>query len=167
MHYGSFRMPIKRFSILVLSAVSLAFATQATALTATEKVEKEIVTTNAAGQDVTTRVPADLVTPGETIVHTVEFINDSAAPATDLVLVIPVPEEVRYIEGSADRSGANVLYSADGGETYQNRSTLEIPVVGGRTRTARSEDITHIQWTITGPVAVGAVDRITYKARLK
>jgi len=160
-------MPIKRFSILAISAFSLAFATQATALTATQKVEKEVVTTNAAGQEVVSRIPAELVTPGETVVYTVEFVNDSAAPATDLVLAMPVPLDIRYIEGSADRDGAVVLYSTDGGEVYQSRKDLVMPAVGGGTRTARSEDITHIQWTIAGPVPVGATDNVVFKGRLK
>jgi len=160
-------MLIKRFSILALSTLSLAIATQANALTAKQKVEKEVVTTNAAGQEVVSRVPAELVTPGETVVYTVEFVNDSADTATDLVLAMPVPTDIRYIEGSADRAGAVVLYSADGGESYDARESLNVPAVGGGTRNARSEDITHIQWTIAGPVPVGATDSVVFKGRLK
>lgn len=160
-------MSIKRLSIFGLSALSLVFATQASALTAKQTVEKEVVTVAADGTQITTRVPADLVTPGETVVYTVDFVNDSAAPATDLVLAMPVPTDVRYLEGSADRSGAVVLYSTDGGSTFGQRDTLLLPAVGGGTRPARSEEITHIQWTIAGPVPVGASDSLVFKGRLK
>lgn len=160
-------MSIKRLSILGLSALSLVLATQANALTAKQTVEKEVVTISADGTKLTTRMPAELVTPGETVVYTVDFVNDSEAAATDLVLAMPVPSDVRFLEGSADRDGATVLYSADGGATFGARDAIETPAVGGGTRTARSEDITHVQWTIAGPVPVNGTDSVAFKARLK
>ena len=158
---------IKRASVLSLSALSLVFGFQAVALTATQTVEKEVTTTTEDGLTITTLAPADIVTPGETVVYTVNLLNDSAEPATDLVLAMPVPADVRYLEGSADRDGAVVLYSIDGGTTFAERTELVLPAVGGGTRTARSEDITTIQWTIAGPVEVGAQDKIAFKGRLK
>lgn len=160
-------MSIKHLSVLGLSALALVFAAQANALTAKQTVEKEVVTISADGTKLTTRMPAELVVPGETVVYTVNFVNDSEAPATDLVLAMPIPSDVRFLEGSADRDGAKVLYSADGGETYAVREAVEIPAVGGGTRTARSEDITHVQWTIAGPVPIGGSDSVAFKARLK
>lgn len=167
MPYGSNTMSLKRISILAISALSMAFGLQAHALSAVQKVEKEVVTTNDAGEKIVTRVPAERVAPGETVVYTVEFLNDSDAPATDLVLAMPIPTDIRFLEGSADRSGATILYSTDGGSSYARRDALELSAVGGGTRGARSEDITHIQWTITGPVAVGERDSVTFKGRLK
>ena len=160
-------MSFRRLSIFAISAITLAWVFHANALTAVQKVEKEVVTTNAAGEKIVSRVPAERVSPGETVVYTVEFLNDSEAPATDLVLAMPVPTDIRYLEGSADRPGATIRYSTDGGASYFSREALVTPIVGGGSRRARSEDITHIQWTITGPVAVGARDNVTFKGRLK
>jgi len=160
-------MPIRRLTILVLSAAALAFGGHAAALQATQTVEKEITVQQADGSTITQRVPADLVTPGEMIVYTVRFTNDDANPASDLVLAMPVPVDVRYIEGSADRDGAVVLFSTDGGSTFAARNTLTMPAVGGGTRAASVDDITHIQWKIPGPIAVGASDEIAFKARLR
>ena len=167
MPYGSNIMSLKRISILAISAFSMAFGLQAHALSAIQKVEKEVVTTNAAGEKIVSRVPAERVTPGETVIYTVEFLNDSDAPATDLVLAMPVPTDIEFLEGSADRPGATILYSTDGGSTYASRDALALPAVDGGTRGARSEDITNIQWTIKGPVAVGQSDRVVFKGRLK
>ena len=117
-------MFIRRFSILALSAAVLASAVSASALSATQKVEKEITIQQADGTSVTKRVDASEVTPGEKIVYTVAYTNDSAEAATDLVLAMPVPSDVRFLEGSANRSGAVVRYSADGGKTFVERETI-------------------------------------------
>ena len=160
-------MFIRRFSILTLSAAILTMGVSASALTATQKVEKEITVQQPDGTSVAQLVSAAEVTPGEKIVYTVAFTNDSAEAATDIVLAMPVPQDVRFMEGTADKEGATVRYSVDGGETFVERSALVLPVVGGGARSANSDDITHIQWRIAGPVPVGASDEISFKARLK
>lgn len=160
-------MIIRRFSIFAVSAAFLAFGASAEALTATQKVEKEITVQQADGTSVTKRVSADQVTPGEKVVYTVNFLNDSAEPASDLVLAMPVPSDIRFLEGSADRDGAVVKYSVDGGVSFIDRDALTLPAVGGGTRPARADDITHIQWRIAGPVPVGASDAVAFKGRLK
>ena len=160
-------MIIRRLSIFALSAALLAVGASAQALTATQKVEKEINIQQADGTNVTQRVAADEVTPGEKVVYTVDYLNDSAEPATDLVLAMPVPSDIRFLEGSADREGAVVRYSVDGGVNFVERNALIMPAVGGGTRPAGVDDITHIQWRIAGPVAVGASDAVVFKGRLK
>ena len=160
-------MIIRSFSIFALSAALLAFGTSAEALTATQKVEKEITVQQADGTSVTQRVSADQVTPGEKVVYTVDFLNDSTEPASDLVLAMPVPSDIRFLEGSADREGAVVRYSVDGGASFVERTALTLPAVGGGTRPANADDITHIQWRIAGPVPVGARDAVAFKGRLK
>ena len=160
-------MSIRRFSVFALSAAVMVMGAPANALTATQKVEKEITVTQADGTSVTQRVSAETVTPGEKVVYTVDLLNDSSDPASDLVLAMPVPADVRFLEGSADRDGAVVRYSVDGGASFVARDALTLPAVGGGSRSANAEDITHIQWRIAGPVAVGATDAVTFKGRLK
>lgn len=160
-------MFIRRLSILTLSAALLAAGVSANALTATQKVEKEITVQNPDGTNSTKLVSADEVTPGEKIVYTVSYTNTSAEAATDIVLAMPVPTDVRYLEGSADREGAVVRYSTDGGASFVERDALVLPAVGGGTRAASADDITHIQWRIAGPVPVGTRDEIKFKARLR
>ena len=160
-------MFIRRFTISTLSAVLLASGVSASALTATQKVEKEIIVQQADGTQVTELVSAAEVTPGQKIVYTVAYTNDSDEAATDIVLAMPVPSDVRFLEGTADREGAVVRYSVDGGSSFIERDSLVLPAVGGGTRAASADDITHIQWRIAGPVPVGAKDKIVFKARLK
>ena len=145
----------------------MALGASANALTATQKVEKEITVTQADGTNMIQRVSAEEVTPGEKVVYTVDFINDSAEPASDLVLAMPVPSDIRFLEGTADRDGAVVKYSVDGGTSFTERAVLTLPAVGGGTRPATPDDITHIQWRIAGPVPVGSRDTVSFKGRLK
>ena len=160
-------MFIRQFTILILSTAALASTISAQALTATQKVEKEISVQNADGTTQTQLVSAAEVTPGEKVVYTVVYTNDSSEAATDIVLAMPVPADVRYLEGTANRPGAVVRYSTDGGSSFSERDALVLPAVGGGTRSANVDDITHIQWRIAGPVAVGTSDEVSFKARLR
>lgn len=158
---------MKRISFAVITSIALGFASFANAMSAKQKVEKEVTRTQADGTVVTELVEANMVTPGEKVVYTLDILNTNAEPATDLVLAMPVPVHVKYIEGSADRAGASVKYSADGGETFTRRDDLRVPSVTGDLRAASADDITHIQWTITGPINTGQADAVRFKARLR
>lgn len=153
--------------LALIAAAPLAFAPAYASMTARQVVEKEVVTASADGKETVKRVPADKVTPGETIVYSIRYKNDGADPAADIILVMPVPKEVAYVEGSIEgEEGANVSFSADGGETYVGRGRLTV-VEGGETRPARGDEITHIKWTLTTPVAAKGEGEVSYKAVLR
>ncbi len=158
---------MRRLTLALLAATSIMTSVSASALTATQSVEREVVVQLPDGTESVTRGPAELVTPGERIVYTLSFTNDDAAPATDLVLTMPVPSEIKFMDGSATQEGAKVVYSADGGQTFATRSGLRIVDASGSSRSASSEDITHIRWTVTGPVGVGETGTLSYKGILK
>lgn len=160
-------MFIRQLTIMVLSTAALASTVSVQALSATQKVEKEISIQQEDGTVKTRLVSAAEVTPGEKIVYTVAYTNDTSEEATDIVLAMPVPADVRYLEGTADRPGAIVRYSTDGGASFVERNALVLPAVGGGTRVASADDITHIQWRIPGPVASGTSDEVSFKARLR
>lgn len=136
------------------------------AMTAKQTVEKEIVVRNANGAETVTRAPADKVTPGETVIYSIRYRNDSGEAASDIVLVMPVPKEVAYVEGSVTGGDTSVAFSADGGKTYVARGRLTVEE-GGTTRPARGDEITHIRWTLATPVPPGDTGEVSYKAILK
>jgi len=158
---------MRRLTIAFIAATSLTTSITASALTAKQSVEKEIVVQMPDGTQSITREPAELVVPGERVVYTLSYTNDDAAPATDLVLTMPVPSEIKYMDGSADVDGAKVVYSADGGQTFSLRTALRVVGDDGNSRTAISGDITHIRWTVAGPLAVGETGELSYKGVLK
>jgi len=137
------------------------------ALTAKQTVEKEVTRTLADGQVVTEQVEATLVVPGEKVIYTFDILNDEDQPVTDLVLAMPVPKEIRFIEGSADQEGASVLYSVDNGQSFARREALSLRGNDGNSRAATSDDITHVQWKITGPIEAGQSDKVMFKGRLR
>lgn len=147
--------------------VSFMIPISATALTAQQTVNKVVEIKNDDGSTEIRFEPASLVSPGERIVYSLNIENDGAESATDLVLTMPVPSEVEFVEGSADKKGTTVSYSTDGGETYSDRLELRVITVEGRSRAAQSEDITHIRWELSGPIEAGGTDVLSFQGILK
>lgn len=158
---------MRHLSLVIMASASLLASTAASALTAKQSVEKEVVVQMPDGTENVTRAPAELVVPGERVVYTLSFTNDDAAPASDLVLTMPVPSEIKYMDGSATKDGAKIVYSADGGLSFTDRRDLRATGADGIARSAKAEDITHIRWTVTGPLAVGETGNLSYKGVLK
>lgn len=160
---------MRKFAPLITLLAALSMASHASALSATQTIEKEKTIITEDGTTQIIRTAADTVVPGENIVYTLNFINDdsSAPAATNLILTMPVPEEVTYIEGSADRAGTVVAYSADGGETFSARQAAMVMSTNGNVRLASASDITHVRWTVPGPVATGDTGQLSFTATIK
>ncbi len=151
--------------LAVISSV-LAFAAPALALTATQTVQKEVISVGADGAERYTYESADLVTPGERIQYALNYENDSTDTATNLKLTMPVPEVVIYNEGSTS-GGTATTYSVDGGKTFSDRDSLVVAMDNGETRPANAGDISHIRWNIAGPVSPGEVGSLSFSGTLK
>ncbi len=153
--------------LALIAAAPLALSPAFASMTARQVVEKEVVTVGPNGEETLKRLPADKVTPGETVIYSIRYKNDGAVPAADIVLIMPVPKEVAYVEGTvAGADSASVSFSADNGATYVARGRLTI-VEGGEVRPARGDEITHIKWTLAAPVAANAEGEVSYKAELR
>ena len=158
---------MRHLTIALIAATSLLASASASALTAKQTVEKEVVVQMPDGTESITRGPAELVIPGERVVYTLNFTNDKAEPASDLVLTMPVPSEIKFMDGSASSTGAKTVYSADGGQSFADRTQLRKVGADGNVRTATAEDITHIRWTVAGPIAAGESGDLSFKGILK
>lgn len=155
-------------STLVAVSLAMAFSAPAFAsgLTAEQSVDKVVTTTNETGELIRTFVTAERLTPGDELRYALTYENQADEAASNIVLVMPVPDEVEFIESSATATGAAVEYSADGGSTFADRQALTV-MVGDTARAALPEDITHIRWTFIEAVAPDATGAVTYRARLK
>ena len=153
-------------TILIAAIVAASASPAFAAMTARQTVEKEIVIRSEDGREVVRRVAADKVTPGETIIYSINYRNEDSSAADDIVLVMPVPKEVSFIEGSVTGGDAIVDFSADGGKTYVARGRLTV-VEAGAARPARGDEITHIRWTLSTPVAAKDSGTVSYKAVLR
>jgi uncharacterized repeat protein (TIGR01451 family) len=155
-----------RRTLIVSAALSLAALGAEAKVVATQIVEKEVVVVDEKGVKKTARAKADLVKPGETVVYTLNYKNEDAAPAQNMILVMPVPKEVVYVEGSVTGAPATVTFSADGGETYVARGRLTV-TEKGVARPATNGDITHVKWTLAGPVAPNGRGEVSFRGVLK
>ena len=157
--------PITRSLAALLICGSL--AAPAFAMEAVQKVEREYTETLADGSTVLKRASADLVKPGENIVYSIAYTNTQAEAASGLVLDMPVPDEVRFAEGSADRAGAVVSYSTDGGQSFTDRLSLSVVAADGTRRPATTDDITDVRWTLSQAVVPGESGTVEFKGRLR
>ncbi len=154
-----------RKTIAAIFVASLMASGSANALTAKQVIEREVVVRNADGTETFKREKADLVVPGERVVYSINYYNDKAQAAEDIVLVMPVPKEVEYLERSAETPIATAEFSADGGNSFASRDRLTVRGATG-TRPATASDITHIRWTVAS-IAPGTSGELIYKGRLK
>jgi uncharacterized repeat protein (TIGR01451 family) len=131
--------------------------------------QKEIVIVEN-GKEMVKRVPADAVSPGETIYYTIHYANTGSAPATDLLVHDPIPEGTAFIPGSASERGAEVTFSIDGGKTFKKPSllTYEVRRDDGKTEklVATPETYTHIRWKIK-KIAAGERGALAFQVMVK
>lgn len=99
-------------------------------------------------------VPAAQVAEGQEIFYTVQVRNGGERPLEDYVLVLPVPENTRYVPHTAAGAGATVAFSVDGAQSFAPAE---------RTRAATSR-YTHIRWQWNTPLAPGAVVLVRFRA---
>ncbi len=145
----------------------LAMASPVSALTASQTIQKEVVEVAEDGTETVSYTSAELVVPGERIVYTVNFENNRDEAETNLVLTMPVPQEVNYLEGSASDAAGVLTFSMDGGNSFTDRSSLTVVSADGEATIAEPEDITHIRWVVAGPVNPGETGAISFKGILK
>lgn len=146
-------------AVLVLSGVlasGLALAAEAVKLTLNSV---RVIQESKNGQVSETFQPALAVKPGDLVEWRLEAENTTLAPLRQVVLVIPIPKETRYLEGSAlalERGNTRLLplFSYDGGQTYglpplkrkvkvsENGQEVEKEVE------VKPEEYTHARWVL-------------------
>lgn len=135
-------------------------------VTANQIIEKEIVIAGDDGVPMIKRTKADKVAPGEEVIYTLRFQNESDEVAEAVVLVMPVPKEISYVEGTVSGSDTKVAFSADDGVTYMPRGRLTVNE-GGSERPAKSDEITHIRWTLDADLAPNEQREVSYRGILR
>ncbi len=152
-------------SILMLTAVS-APAALAAGLSATQTVERRVVTETAEGERVVSWQVAEKAVPGDVMRYAMQYSNGGATKAENVVLVVPVPDAMRYVESSASVEGAAVTFSADGGKTFASRGELAVNAEG-RSVSAQADDITHVRWLFPAGIGAGQSGTVSFEAVLK
>ncbi len=134
-------------------------------LKAVAEVEKEGF--NEEGKKVLKRFPANKVIPGDTVIYTIHYANDSKETADDVSITNPVPEHMMYSEGSASGKNTSVTFSIDGGKHFDAPENLKVKMDDGTERPARPEEYTTIRWTFNGSLSAGKKGVVAFAAILK
>ena len=121
------------------------------------RVEKIVVVEGAdAVAPRTQLVPAGVASPGDELVLTVIFANVTGQVLDGVRITQPIPPNMRYVDGSANGPGSEVLYSVDGGASYGQPNELKVIAPDGTRRAATADDYTHIRWVLKAPLEAGA-----------
>lgn len=161
-------MNIKLVKILTaVAGMGVAFGAAANAPIEVQTVaQKEERYVDADGQSATRLVPVAAVVPGDQVIYTVTFTNKGAEPASSITVTDPIPSQMRYVPGSAFGPGTNIVFSADGGETFSAPDGLYVNDGNGGQRLARAEEFTHVRWHFQQELAPGARGYARFKAIL-
>lgn len=131
--------------------------------------EKEVITTDADGNQVQRLVPAEneKIVPGDEVIFTVTFTNISGESTDNVTITNPVPDHMRYVAGTAFGPGTDISFSVDGGQTYAVADELTMPDAVTGTRPATPDDYTHIRWRMRNTLQPGAKGFARFRAVLK
>lgn len=169
-----------RFAHLVLAACTVVVASPAPAhasallasnsvvLTSEAMVERS--ETDVAGKEkLVLKKPSDvIVVPGDRIIFTLRYVNNGAEPASGFRATNPMPAPVQFVSVAEDWAEVSV----DGGKSWGKLAELKVTAkntdgTGDVLRAATAEDVTHVRWVFTTPIAPGAKGSVSYRGLIK
>ena len=131
--------------------------------------EKEVVE-KQNGKDITRRVQATDVEPGQVLIFTLRYSNKGNEIAKNVVVDNPVPKETIYEVGSATGAGSAITFSINNGKDYKKPSLLTYEIKGSDGKLVRKkaspEQYTNVRWTIAS-VPPGGSGELSYRARVR
>lgn len=130
-------------------------------------VQKLTETVSESGEATTELSAVDTAVPGDEVVYTVTFTNVGVEPAENIRITNPIPEQMRYVSGTAFGPGSDIEYSADGGQTFAQAPLLRVMDETGNERPAEADDFTHIRWALNAPLAVGEGSFARFRAVIR
>lgn len=101
---------------------------------------------------------------GDTLLFVVSYRNRSDEPATDVIVVNPVPATVSYA-GSDDEN--EEMVSVDGGRSWGRLASLTVRSSDGVVRPARPEDVTHVRWAFARAIDAGEAGELKFRGIVK
>lgn len=130
----------------------------------------ERVEIGADGQErVVLKQPKDvIVVPGDRVVFTLRYVNKGTEAASGFRATNPMPGPVQFVSAAEDWAEV----SADGGITWGKLPELKVGVKGidgapATVRAAAPEDVTHVRWVFSAPIAPGAEGTVSYRGLIK
>ena len=156
-----------KMSMTILSFLICAMPFVATAqIDLVSTAEVETVLTAADGSVTTERIPAGKVIPGEEVIYTVHYENAGAEPAADVIITNPIPKHMHLLRTDGLQPNVHLVFSVDGGRSFDALARLEITGNDGRPRPATAADCTHLRWVFERQLEPGEAGAVSYVAQL-
>ena len=148
-------------SVAIFAALPVAAfaASGAVVLKGDVKVETTVV---EKGVEKMVLATPKVVVPGNRLLFSTSYRNESAAPVQNFVVTNPVPEGIAV----ATPDAASLTVSVDGGKTWGKLAALSVKDAKGVARSAQAGDVTHVRWTLA-TIAPGAGGAVAYHAVVK
>lgn len=148
---------IASLALTSVSAITPVYAQGTVGLTGDVKVIK--VLEDASGLRETLIEPTSVV-PGDRLVFTTNYSNDTGSKVENFVISNPLPKAVVLTEAR------DFAVSIDGGQSFGVLETLSVANDDGTPRPAELADVTDIRWTID-TIAPGATGTVKYFAAVR
>lgn len=132
---------------------------------------QKLTTVIKDGKKMPKAVPTSKFQPGDTIVYTITYTNNSNEPVTNAEINDPIPDGTAYIPDSAKGEGTEITFSIDKGKTFHKPTLLYYEVGAGskkKEKKVASPDLyTNIRWTIAKPLPPKASGSVSFNVLVK
>ena len=156
------KLSIGFFISLAIVSVSPAAAYAAPVAVALHgDVKLETIKTENGVEKIVLATPK-VVVPGNRLLFSTSYRNESATPVQNFVVTNPVPTGIAV----AAQDAASLTVSVDGGKTWGKLAALSVKDARGVARPAQAGDVTHVRWTVAS-IAPGASGSVAYHAIVK
>ncbi|NEO99905.1 MAG: hypothetical protein F6K58_14735 [Symploca sp. SIO2E9] len=112
------------------------------------------------------------VFPNDFIRYTLKGENISDRAVRNLVVNQPIPQQTKYVLGSAtvaQNNGAEITYSIDNGNTFVKNPVIKVTLADGTVeeQPAPAQAYTHIRWNFGDSVDSGIALKATYEVEVR
>jgi hypothetical protein len=87
--------------------------------------------------------------------------------ASDIVINNPIDKRTTYKAGSAFGKDTVIVFSADGGKTFDSADKVKVRGADGKQRAAVPAEYTNIRWTYKGQLQPGKSGAVGFRAVIK
>ncbi len=92
---------------------------------------------------------------GEQFILTIKFTNVAGATTDGVRITSAIPDGMTYVPGTATGPGGLVLFSTDGGRTFETEHELALRAAVTSPRPAEPTRYTHVRWVLEAPLEAG------------
>lgn len=155
-------------SAQVLAATPASALANSVSLSSEAFIERTEIAADGKESTVLKRPQDVVVVPGDRVLFKLVYANRGSEAASDFRAVNPMPAPVRFVAAAEDWAEVSV----DGGKNWGKLETLTVPVAAAEgapatSRAATPDDVTHVRWVFTTPIAPGASGTISYRGVIK